>query len=192
MRSTATAQTEVSTAAVDTTESVLYTAIGLFAVDNNSNITVDNTVNATGKFSANALTDGIIINDVNAQAPNVPLMSTAVGVADVDNAANVNLNANVSANSIDIDAKNTVSDRQSVKNSIGKGLYNNKFVVASNPGKVEALFADIGKKLPNFDSVGMEGAFADLVNGKYFRAGASVGVYTENNTANVNVALIFR
>lgn len=150
-------------------------------------------LSAGGAFSAKAENNSSIAVEAASAGMDDTFASTAVAWLDYDSAANVNLKRSVEAESVTVDATNTVDSLGiSADNSNGEGI--DSFVEFKVTGDTNAgaLANKIKTKL-GWDGFrqggklqGMENVFSNAL--EYVTAGAAVAVVDSTNTANVTVA----
>lgn len=195
-----------SSAAEGVQSSVLYTSVSIANVDNKSEITFDNAVNAGGNFIADAEGKYSVINTATTSMPDSSFLATAVGINAGNNNAAVNINGDITAGGkIDIQANNKdVSGRLSVSTNVGKrdSVITNPFEVKGD-GVTDSLFNALGNwagsnefiknhsfniKKNSDDGDGGGGLTTELLSGDVFKAGMSIAVLADDHDAQVNIA----
>lgn len=175
--------------------SLLAAAVAVSESKNNAEVTIGGSVTATnGDAEITADTKNLIVTNAAATTPDNTVGSAAVNILGHEGSADIRIDGDITAKSIEIDATNYIDENTvTANNALGLGKYQAEIVNAINPDgltnaiKSNPIVSDLTTSIKQALGSTGENNSTDItaaISNK-FEAGAAVVVADESNTANV-------
>lgn len=175
--------------------SLLAAAVAVSESKNNAEVTIGGIVTAiNGDAEITADTKNLIVTNAAATTPDNTVGSAAVNILGHEGSADIRIDGDITAKSIEIDATNYIDENTvTANNALGLGKYQAEIVNAINPDgltnaiKSNPIVSDLTTSIKQALGSTGENNSTDItaaISNK-FEAGAAVVVADESNTANV-------
>ena len=182
-----------TTTQIDGQATVFNVAAAIADGSNSSSVDIKNTAEMTdlnGDLDITATSTNSIDTQALVKGKENSFVGTAVNITDFDSSADVKIDTNIAANSVDIAAGNSVvKNNVSANNNVGSSYLMNLLVSRATGTKtvqdIKAFAGQVKTKILGESKPDIVTAFNQL--GEWASVGVSVGVVNETNNANVTL-----